>query len=243
MFCYNCGTKLPDNAKFCFNCGTKLEVIQESNVIPTVKSTQFVPARCTNCGGELTVDSSLQSAICPYCNTPFIVDQAINNYNISSMQGNMNIGNATINVNGLNTENLLARAQDFENHNDFDNALIYYNRVLDIDINNVKAKNGIESTKQKMEDYVYINAISPNLFSADDKVEVRRDRITIITSKGKVEEYYIDKIKNEKLPNSYSIQFDYAGTWLTVIKGFADKTEEIYNFIVNAKMGIYPSYK
>ncbi|MGN0940997.1 MAG: zinc-ribbon domain-containing protein, partial [Selenomonadaceae bacterium] len=24
MFCYNCGTKLPEGAKFCFNCGTKV---------------------------------------------------------------------------------------------------------------------------------------------------------------------------------------------------------------------------
>ena len=23
MFCMECGTRLPDNAKFCFNCGTK----------------------------------------------------------------------------------------------------------------------------------------------------------------------------------------------------------------------------
>ena len=24
MFCMNCGTKLPDDAKFCYNCGTKI---------------------------------------------------------------------------------------------------------------------------------------------------------------------------------------------------------------------------
>ena len=24
MFCMECGTKLPDNAKFCMNCGTKV---------------------------------------------------------------------------------------------------------------------------------------------------------------------------------------------------------------------------
>jgi hypothetical protein len=24
MFCMNCGTKLPDNAKFCYNCGAKI---------------------------------------------------------------------------------------------------------------------------------------------------------------------------------------------------------------------------
>ena len=24
MFCINCGTKLPDDAKFCYNCGNKV---------------------------------------------------------------------------------------------------------------------------------------------------------------------------------------------------------------------------
>jgi uncharacterized membrane protein YvbJ len=32
MFCFNCGTKLVDDAKFCSNCGTKIDVnvLQES---------------------------------------------------------------------------------------------------------------------------------------------------------------------------------------------------------------------
>ena len=28
MFCMNCGTKLPDDAKFCYKCGTKLGITQ-----------------------------------------------------------------------------------------------------------------------------------------------------------------------------------------------------------------------
>ncbi len=31
MFCYNCGTKLPDGAKFCISCGTKLAVDNNSH--------------------------------------------------------------------------------------------------------------------------------------------------------------------------------------------------------------------
>ena len=38
MFCINCGTKLPDEAKFCFNCGTKLEDLLNSiNNTPAVQ--------------------------------------------------------------------------------------------------------------------------------------------------------------------------------------------------------------
>lgn len=31
MFCMECGTELPDNAKFCFNCGEKINVSSKLN--------------------------------------------------------------------------------------------------------------------------------------------------------------------------------------------------------------------
>ena len=41
----------------------------------------IVQAKCTTCGGNLEVDSSLEAAVCPYCKTPYVVEKAINNYN------------------------------------------------------------------------------------------------------------------------------------------------------------------
>lgn len=32
MFCMNCGTKLPDEAKFCFKCGFKVTIAEDDNV-------------------------------------------------------------------------------------------------------------------------------------------------------------------------------------------------------------------
>ena len=58
----------------------------------------LVKAQCTNCGGTLEVDNSKDAAICPYCNTPYIVDQAINKFNVSN--ANINIQGANINVSG-----------------------------------------------------------------------------------------------------------------------------------------------
>ncbi len=37
-------------------------------------------AQCTNCGGTLEIDSSKEAAVCPFCNTPYIVEKAINLY-------------------------------------------------------------------------------------------------------------------------------------------------------------------
>ena len=45
---------------------------------------RLVPAVCTQCGAALEVDPTQEAAVCKYCNTPFIVDKAIQNYNIQN---------------------------------------------------------------------------------------------------------------------------------------------------------------
>ena len=40
----------------------------------------LVPAKCTSCGATLTLNPAQDAAVCPFCNTPFIVEKAINNY-------------------------------------------------------------------------------------------------------------------------------------------------------------------
>ena len=43
MFCMNCGTKLPDNAKFCYQCGEKTNVGVEQNPVPEANSSTSIP--------------------------------------------------------------------------------------------------------------------------------------------------------------------------------------------------------
>lgn len=50
----------------------------------------LVPALCTQCGAKMEIDSSKDAAICPFCNTPFVTEKAINNYNTTNVT---NIGN------------------------------------------------------------------------------------------------------------------------------------------------------
>lgn len=45
---------------------------------------KLVPASCPKCGGQIQVDPSQEAAVCQYCGTPFIVDKAIQNYNIQN---------------------------------------------------------------------------------------------------------------------------------------------------------------
>jgi hypothetical protein len=44
----------------------------------------IVRAKCTNCGANLSIDSLHDAAICQYCGTAFIVEKAINNYNVTN---------------------------------------------------------------------------------------------------------------------------------------------------------------
>lgn len=57
----------------------------------------LVKAQCTNCGASLEVDSSKEAAICPHCNTPYIVEKAINNYT-TNVTNNINAENVVINA-------------------------------------------------------------------------------------------------------------------------------------------------
>ncbi|MBQ7562970.1 MAG: hypothetical protein IJT16_03150 [Lachnospiraceae bacterium] len=43
---------------------------------------KMVPALCTQCGGKLTVDPSKETADCPFCGASFLVEKAINNYQV-----------------------------------------------------------------------------------------------------------------------------------------------------------------
>lgn len=97
----------------------------------------IIPAKCTQCGANIQVDETQEAGICQYCGTAFITEKAINNYNITN---NVNIANATINVTGGDIENLLLRAQQYEDCGDYEKAKEYYNRILDIDANHEIAK-------------------------------------------------------------------------------------------------------
>lgn len=68
----------------------------------------LVNAKCTNSGANLKVDSSKDAAICEFCGSAYIVEKAINNYNITN--------NHQINANVVNIYSKIncAVSSDFE---------------------------------------------------------------------------------------------------------------------------------
>jgi hypothetical protein len=60
---------------------------------------KFVPGICPKCGGQLKVDPSQEAAVCEYCGTPFVVQKAINQYNVQNAKID-HVDNLTVDLKG-----------------------------------------------------------------------------------------------------------------------------------------------
>ncbi len=105
----------------------------------------LVSAKCTNCGANLSVDNTKEAAICEYCGFAFVVEKAINNYNI-----NNNIKADVVNIYGG------------KNNSDIDNQYNILTSVLstDEDAKILEAKKALEkqdryTCRNICEDIVY----------------------------------------------------------------------------------------
>lgn len=230
MFCMNCGAKLQEDAKFCMNCGMAVGASHNND-------TKLVPAKCTNCNASLEVDATQSAAICPYCKTPYIVEQAIHNYNIS-MSGNMNINNATININnGMNIDNLMKRAQKFETEGNYKQAIEYYNRVLDLDINQLEAQNCINRIMKEIDDYVYFKSNANKVFTFGT-LSLKKDKLVFTNKSGKETVYFLNRISNPRVTmGCLGFIYDNKATETSYAVSEAKKWVEL---VKNAQNGIYP---
>lgn len=140
MFCMNCGQQLPDGAKFCLECGTSQGAVSNKATSPeTIRISEnkaFVPAMCPNCSAHMKVDSSNKIARCEFCGTECLVQDAIK---ALTVKGNVQVGNATINVTGTNTDSLLQRVEIMLADGDFDGAMSKCDTILDSEPTNGNA--------------------------------------------------------------------------------------------------------
>lgn len=138
MFCMNCGQSLPDGAKFCMKCGTPQGAVSptattSSETINLDGTHLFVPAMCPNCNAHMKVDSSCKIARCDTCGTECLVQDAIK---ALTVRGNVQVGSATINVSGTNTDSLLQRVEIMLGDGDFGGAMSKCDTILDSDPTN-----------------------------------------------------------------------------------------------------------
>lgn len=123
----------------------------------------LIAAKCTQCGANIEVDDSKEAGICQACGTPFATEKAINYFNQS-----ISIDKATINIQGVDVNNILLRAQQFEIEGDIDKAKEYYNKVLDVDITNPTAISAMDKIKKLESMVVAGNMVPVNVISKID---------------------------------------------------------------------------
>ena len=239
MYCSYCGAKLPDDAKFCYNCGAKSGTFDLSKIPTEQPQTKFVPAKCTNCGASLNVDASQTAAVCPYCNSAYIVEKAIQDYRIS-VSGNVMVNGANISINGKNIDNLLERANQYAKTGDFDKALEYFNEVLDSDISSETAQKGIQKIKIILNDYVYMREKTNK-----GMLELKKGRLILNTGISpqlfELEKIFgLSIVKRGLFSSEKSLQFTYSGIPQQRVTIDTAMTDKWFILIEDAKMGKYP---
>lgn len=130
----------------------------------------FVQAKCTNCGANLTVDSSKDAAICEYCGTPFIVENAINNYNVTN-----HINASVVNIYGNNSSDFSILAGVLEKYTGASTNVIIPDSVVEISdsaFRNFKNINSISipNTVEKIGNYAFENCCNLKEISIPNSV-------------------------------------------------------------------------
>lgn len=72
----------------------------------------LVPAKCTQCGGNIEVDDTHEAGICKFCGTSFVTEKVINNYNVTN-----NINANVVNFYGGSKNDFEIRAGVLERYN------------------------------------------------------------------------------------------------------------------------------
>ena len=90
----------------------------------------LIPARCTQCGAEIKVDSNKESGVCEHCGTPFITEKVINNTYVTN-----NFHGATVNIVNGDAKNYLKLAKTYLKSNSGEEAYIYASKALELEPN------------------------------------------------------------------------------------------------------------
>lgn len=86
---------------------------------------KIIALKCPNCNADIELDQDREFGFCNYCGTKIMIADAV-----QKVSGTVNINRSS------EINNILKRAKDYEERQMLDDAEKYYDRALDIDMDN-----------------------------------------------------------------------------------------------------------
>lgn len=200
------------------------------------RNTSLVPAKCTECGAPLEVDPTQQAAVCPYCGQPYIVTKAINNVNVSA-KGDVHIEGAVVNITGQDADDYIERAERFESSREWNKAIEYYEKALDIDVTSAEALEGLWRAKEERRSFVFAEEpeVTKGLLNYGT-LKLMWERLVFENNRGNVETFEFDNIGNLR-EDAHYLRFDVPGEAVKILPRDANNWVSLIRL---AMQGRYP---
>lgn len=117
----------------------------------------LVTMKCPSCAADLQIDDAREFMFCQYCGTK-----------IANIAEKVEVSGSVTIDNTATIRNLLHRGYEFENSQRFNEAIEYYNKILDIQYDNADARNSIVRCNKKISDTFIHKGL---LFEKDMKID------------------------------------------------------------------------
>ena len=113
----------------------------------------------------------------------------------------------------------------------------YYNKVLDLDINQLEAQNCINRIMKEIDDYVYFKSGANKVFTFGT-LSLKKEKLVFANKNGKETVYFLHRISNPRVTmGCLGFIYDNKTAEITYATSEAKKWVEL---IKNAQIGIYP---
>jgi len=172
MYCNNCGTKIRDDAAFCEECGTPVKKVDSPD--PTNKE------KMTKKGKSKPIIITIIAALLLIVTCVVILQTGV----LNPVKHNLELG------------------YKYLEEGKYDEAILAFNKVIEIDENNIEARFGLVDAYEGIEDYEKAEEILNQILELDNGNQKAREKISEMKKKayaGKKLNYSVDEKDTEDI--------------------------------------------